>query len=311
MRIAEDITGTIGNTPLVRLAKLSDGLPGRLVGKLESLNPGGSIKDRIGCEMILAAEREGQIKPGVTTLVEPTSGNTGIGLAVVAAARGYRLVLTMPETMSEERRRLLAAYGAEVVLSPGDLGMPGAVEFARDIAEGDDDVFVLQQFENPANPAAHESTTAQEIWADTDGQVDAVVVGIGTGGTITGIGRALKPRKPDLLFVGVEPAESAVLSGSEPGPHGIQGIGAGFVPEVLDESLLDEVIAVSTEDAKATTRRLATEEGILAGVSSGGATWAALQLAARETMADKLIVAILPDTGERYLSTDLFRPAGA
>ena len=311
MRIAEDITGTIGNTPLVRLAKLSDGLPGRLVGKLESLNPGGSIKDRIGCEMILAAEREGKIKPGVTTLVEPTSGNTGIGLAVVAAARGYRLVLTMPETMSEERRRLLAAYGAEVVLSPGDLGMPGAVEFARDIAEGDDDVFVLQQFENPANPAAHERTTAQEIWADTDGQVDAVVVGIGTGGTITGIGRALKPRKPDLLFVGVEPAESAVLSGSEPGPHGIQGIGAGFVPEVLDESLLDEVIAVSTEDAKATARRLATEEGMLAGVSSGAASWAALQLAARETMADKLIVAILPDTGERYLSTDLFRSAGA
>ncbi len=308
MRIANDITETIGNTPLVKLGKLSAGLPSALVAKLESFNPGGSIKDRIGYEMIVTAEREGKIQPGVTTLVEPTSGNTGIGLAMVAAARGYRIILTMPETMSEERRLLLAAYGAEVVLTPGELGMPGAMQFAQDIVEGDANAFLPQQFENPANPAAHERTTAREIWEDTEGDVDALVAGIGTGGTIAGTGRALKARKPELLVFGVEPAESPVLSGGEPGKHGIQGIGAGFVPAVLDVDLLDEVLTVKTEDAQATTRRLATEEGILAGISSGAATWAALQVAGREEMADKLIVVILPDTGERYLSTELFRP---
>lgn len=306
MRIHADITETIGNTPLVRLSRLGAGLPGRVVAKLESFNPAGCIKERIGYEMIVAAERDGRIRPGETTIVEPTSGNTGIGLAMVCAARGYRLVLTMPETMSAERRKLLAAYGAELVLTQGELGMKGAIEAAADIAQEEEGYFVPQQFENPANPAAHERTTAEEIWADTDGTVDVVVAGIGTGGTITGIGRALKPRRPELRLIGLEPAESPVLSGGEPGKHGIQGIGAGFVPAVLDRSLLDEVLTVATEDAKAAARRLAREEGILAGISSGAAVWAALQVAARAEMADKLIVAILPDTGERYLSTDLF-----
>jgi len=306
MRIHADITQTIGNTPLVRLDRLAGGLPGRVVGKLESFNPAGCVKERIGYEMIVAAEREGLITPGETTIVEPTSGNTGIGLAMVCAARGYRLVLTMPETMSSERRKLLKAFGAELVLTQGELGMKGAIEAAQDIAEGDNGYFIPQQFQNPANPAAHERTTAEEIWADTDGTVDVVVAGIGTGGTITGIGRALKPRKPELRLVGLEPAESPVLSGGEPGSHGIQGIGAGFVPEVLDAQLIDEVLTVTTPDARETTRRLAREEGILAGISSGAAVWAALQVAAREEMDGKLIVAILPDTGERYLSTDLF-----
>jgi len=311
MRIADDIAEVIGNTPLVKLGKLSADLPGRLVAKLESFNPGGSVKDRIGYEMIVAAERAGKIQPGVTTLVEPTSGNTGVGLAVVAAARGYRLILTMPETMSEERRLLLAAYGAEVTLTPGSEGMTGAIRRAQELAEEIDGSFIPQQFENPANPAAHERTTAEETWADTEGGVDALVAGIGTGGTITGAGRALKARKPELLLFGVEPAESPVLSGGESGKHGIQGIGAGFVPAVLDVDLLDEVVAVTTDDAKETARRLATEEGILAGISSGAATWAALEVGRREEMADKLIVVILPDTGERYLSTDLFSPGAA
>ena len=309
MRIHGDITETIGNTPLVYLDRLADGLHGRVAAKLESFNPAGCVKERIGYEMIVAAEREGRIAPGRTTIVEPTSGNTGIGLAMVCAARGYRLVLTMPETMSVERRKLLAAYGAELVLTSGELGMTGALDAARDIAEGDDSMFMPQQFENPANPGAHQRTTAEEIWRDTDGTVDAVVAGIGTGGTITGIGRALKPRKPELLLIGLEPAESPVLSGGKPGPHGIQGIGAGFVPKVLDLTLLDEVLQVPTAEAKAVARRLAREEGILAGVSSGAAAWGALQVAGREEMDGKLIVTILPDTGERYLSTDLYQGA--
>ncbi len=306
MRVHADITETIGNTPLVKLGKLGTGLPGTVVAKLESFNPAGCVKERIGLEMILAAERDGLITPGVTTLIEPTSGNTGIGLAMTAAARGYRLVLTMPETMSKERRKLLAAFGAELVLTPGELGIKGTIEAAQDIAEGDENSFIPNQFANPANPAAHEKTTAEEIWADTDGQVDAVVSGIGTGGTITGIARALKPRRPELKMIGLEPTDSPVLSGGSPGKHGIQGIGAGFIPEVLDVDVLDEVIKVSTATAKATARRLAREEGILAGISSGAAAWGALQVAARPEMDGKLIVAILPDTGERYLSTDLY-----
>jgi cysteine synthase A len=306
MRIHEDITQTIGNTPLVRLARLDAGLSGTVVAKIESFNPGGSIKDRIGYEMIVAAERDGLIVPGETSIIEPTSGNTGIGLAMACAARGYKLILTMRETMSAERRKLLAAYGAELILTAGELGMNGAIEAAEDIAAGDDDIFIPQQFENPANPGAHERTTAEEIWADTDGEVDVVVSGIGTGGTITGIGRALKPRKPELRLIGIEPADSPVLSGGEPGPHGIMGIGAGFVPGVLDVELLDEVIGVPTDEAKDVARRLAREEGILAGISSGAAVWGALEVASREESAGDLIVAILPDTGERYLSTDLY-----
>ncbi len=305
MKIATDVTELVGSTPLVWLDGLAEGLPGRVAGKLESFNPAGSVKDRIGVSMIEAAERAGAIDDD-TILVEPTSGNTGIGLAFVAAARGHDLVLTMPESMSRERRRLLKALGADIVLTPADEGMGGAIQWAQDLVDADDRYLMLQQFENEANPGAHERTTAEEIWADTEGTVDAVVSGIGTGGTVTGIARALKPRKPDLRIVGVEPAESAVLSGGGPGPHGIQGIGAGFVPEVLEVDLLDEIITVATEDAKATGRRLAREEGILAGISSGAAAHAALEVAARDEMQDRLTVVILPDTGERYLSTDLF-----
>ncbi|MGI5819017.1 MAG: cysteine synthase A [Armatimonadota bacterium] len=304
MLIHDDITGTIGNTPLVRLAKLDDGLPGRVVGKLEFFNPAGCVKERIGLEMILDAERRGLIEPGRTTIIEPTSGNTGVGLAMVGAARGYRVVLCMPETMSIERRKLLAALGAELELVEG--GMQTSIDRARELAEQLDDAWIPMQFENPANPAVHEKTTAEEIWADTEGTVDAIVSAIGTGGTVTGIARALKPRKPTLRIIGVEPAESAVLSGGEPGPHGIQGMGAGFIPDVLDTGILDEVIQVSTDQAKATGRRLAAEEGVLAGISSGAAVHAALEVARREEMRDRLIVAIIPDTGERYLSTDLY-----
>ncbi len=304
MRIHEDITGTIGNTPLVRLGKLDRDLPGRVVAKLEFFNPAGCVKERIALEMILAAEREGIIAPGRTTIIEPTSGNTGVGLAMVGTARGYRVVLCMPETMSIERRKLLAAFGAELVLVQG--GMQLSIDRARELAAETVGAWIPMQFENPANPDAHEKTTAEEIWADTDGTVDAVVAGIGTGGTITGIGRALKPRKPRLRLIGVEPAESPVLSGGEAAAHGIQGIGAGFVPGVLQRDLLDEVLTVSTDDAKATTRRLAAEEGILAGISSGAAVCAALRVAAREEMRDHLTVAIVPDTGERYLSTHTF-----
>ncbi|MFO8080656.1 MAG: cysteine synthase A [Armatimonadota bacterium] len=304
MRVHDDVTGTIGDTPLVRLGKLDADLPGRIVGKLEFFNPAGCVKERIGLEMILAAERDGLIEPGRTTIIEPTSGNTGVGLAMVGAARGYRVVLCMPESMSVERRKLLAAFGAELELVDG--GMQPSIDRAREMAEGIDGAWIPMQFENPANAAAHEKTTAEEIWADTDGTVDAVVAAIGTGGTITGIAHALKPRKPELRMIGVEPEESAVLSGGEPGPHGIQGMGAGFVPEVLDTEILDEVITVSTDEAKATGRRLASEEGILAGISSGAAVHAALRLAERDEMRDRLIVTIIPDTGERYLSTDLF-----
>ncbi|MGC9316661.1 MAG: cysteine synthase A [Armatimonadota bacterium] len=306
MRVFGDITETIGSTPLVRLAKLDSGLPGRVVGKLEFFNPAGCVKERIGWEMIAAAEREGRIEPGRTTIIEPTSGNTGLGLAMVGAVRGYRVVLCMPESMSLERRKLLAAFGAELELTPAAGGMDSAIARAGELAEELDDAWVPMQFENPANPAAHERTTAEEIWADTEGTVDAVVAGIGTGGTITGIARALKPRREELRIIGVEPAESAVISGEEAGPHGIQGIGAGFIPEVLDVGLLDEVLQATTEDAKAMARRLAAEEGVLAGISSGAAVHAALTVAARDAMRDRLIVVILPDTGERYLSTELF-----
>ncbi|HDP89131.1 MAG TPA: cysteine synthase A [Thioalkalivibrio sp.] len=305
MKIATDVTKLVGNTPLVWLDRLAEGLPARVAGKLESFNPAGSVKDRIGVAMIEAAERAGAIDAD-TILVEPTSGNTGIALAFVAAARGYSLVLTMPESMSKERRRLLKALGADIVLTPAAEGMNGAIRSAHELVDADDRYLILQQFENPANPAVHERTTAEEIWADTDGAVDVIVAGIGTGGTITGLARALKPRRPELRLIGVEPEESAVLSGGAPGPHGIQGIGAGFVPGVLDPEVLDEVLTVTTADAKATGRRLATEEGILAGISSGAAACAALQVAAREELRDRLIVVILPDTGERYLSTDLF-----
>ncbi|MDI3316046.1 MAG: cysteine synthase A [Bacillota bacterium] len=305
MRIARDITWTIGNTPLVELRRVTDGAGARVVAKLESFNPLSSVKDRIALAMVEAAERQGRIGPD-SLLVEPTSGNTGIGLAFVCAARGYRLVLTMPETMSLERRKLLRALGAELVLTPGSEGMSGAIAKAEEIVRQHPGAVMLQQFENPANPEVHRRTTAEEIWRDTDGLVDAVVAGVGTGGTLTGVGEVLKERKPGIRMVAVEPEESAVLSGKRPGPHKIQGIGAGFVPKVLNTSLYDEVIQVSSEDALAMGRRLAREEGILAGISSGAAVHAAVQLAHREEMRGRLVVVILPDTGERYLSTALF-----
>ncbi len=306
MRIYGDITQTIGHTPLVRLNRVGAGLPGQIVAKVEAFNPLGSVKDRIALSMIEAAEREGRIGPGIT-VIEPTSGNTGIGLAMVCAVRGYRLILTMPETVSRERMKLVRALGAELVLTPGVEGMAGAVRRAEELARTIPNAWVPQQFENPANPRIHRETTAEEIWADTDGQVDALVAGIGTGGTITGLAEALKPRKQGLRVVGVEPARSAVLAGQKPGPHAIQGIGAGFIPAVLKRDLLDEVIAVEDHDALETARRLAREEGLLVGISSGAAAWAALQVAARPESAGRMIVVILPDTGERYLSTELFQ----
>jgi cysteine synthase A len=290
----------------VHLGRLDADLPGRVVAKLEFFNPAGCVKERIGLEMILAAERDGLIEPGRTTIVEPTSGNTGVGLAMVGAARGYRVVLCMPETMSVERRKLLAAFGAEIELTAGSNGMQGAIQRAEQLAAELDDAWIPMQFENEANPAAHERTTAVEIWDDTDGEVDAVVAAIGTGGTITGIARALKPRKTSVQIIGVEPSESAVISGGAPGQHGIQGMGAGFIPDVLDVDALDEVLQVTTEEAKVMGRRLAAVEGVLAGISSGAAVHAALQVAGRDEMCDRLIVVIIPDTGERYLSTDLF-----
>ena len=304
-KIYDDITQTIGNTPLVRLNRITQDAGARVVAKLESFNPLSSVKDRIAVSMINAAERDGGIKPG-TTVIEPTSGNTGIGLAFVCAARGYKLVLTMPDTMSIERRSLLEALGAHLVLTPGSGGMPGAITKAEELAAQTPNSFVPQQFKNPANPQIHRETTAEEIWSDTDGQADIVVAGVGTGGTVTGVAQALKPRKPSLRIIAVEPIGSPVLSGGKPGPHKIQGIGAGFVPDVLRLELVDEVVQVTEEDAARTARRLAQEEGIFVGISSGAATAAALGVAARPENKGKLIVVILPDTGERYLSTRLF-----
>ena len=302
--IAENITWLVGRTPLVGMPRLTAGLNARLVAKLESFNPCASVKDRIGLSMIEAAERTGELKPGVC-IVEPTSGNTGVGLAFVAASRGYRLILTMPETMSLERRRLLAALGAELILTPGAGGMSGAIAKARELAETEGHL-LLQQFANLANPEVHRRTTAEEIWNDTDGLVDAFVSGVGTGGTITGVAEVIKGRKPSFKAIAVEPTDSPVLTGGEPGPHKIQGIGAGFVPEVLKTELIDEIIQVTHEDAGAAARRVAQEEGILVGISSGAALHAALEVAKRPEHAGQLIVVLLPDTGERYLSTWLY-----
>jgi len=305
MPICKDVTEAVGNTPLVRLARLSNGLPGTVLGKLESANPASSVKDRIGVAMIDAAERSGDLSPG-GTIVEPTSGNTGIALAMVAAARGYRLILTMPESMSIERRRLLEALGAELVLTSAAEGMPGAIGKAQELTAETHDAFMPQQFRNPANPEIHRKTTAEEVWRDTEGNVDAFVAGVGTGGTLTGVGGLLKERRPEVRVIAVEPADSPVLSGGSPGKHGIQGIGAGFVPEVLGRELIDEVITVQSGDAFETARRLGREEGILAGISAGANVWAALKVAARGDFRGSNVVTVLCDTGERYLSTGLF-----
>ena len=304
-RVYNDITETVGRTPLVRLNRIATGARAEVLAKLESFNPLASVKDRVGVSMIRDAEEKGLIGKD-TTIVEPTSGNTGVGLAFVCAARGYRLILTMPDTMSMERRQLLRVLGAELVLTPGSGGMAGAVARAEELVQETPSAFMPQQFKNPANPAIHRQTTAEEIWEDTDGEVDILVAGVGTGGTITGIAEAIKERKPEFRAVAVEPADSPVLSGGEAGPHKIQGIGAGFVPDVLRTDLIDEVVRVTNEDAGETARRLAREEGILVGISSGAAAHAALEVARRRDCAGKLIVVILPDTGERYLSTWLF-----
>ncbi|SPM41860.1 Cysteine synthase [Mycobacterium numidiamassiliense] len=306
--IADNITQLIGNTPLVRLNRVTDGVGADVVAKLESFNPAASVKDRLGVALIDAAEEAGLIKPD-TIILEPTSGNTGIALAMVAAARGYKLVLTMPETMSIERRKLLLAYGAELILTPGPEGMPGAIAKAEELAKTDQRYFVPQQFENPANPAIHRKTTAEEVWNGTDGKVDIFVAGVGTGGTITGVAQVIKERKPSVQIVAVEPAASPVLSGGKKGPHPIQGIGAGFVPPVLDTDLIDEIITVGNDDAINLTRRLAREEGLLVGISSGAAGVAALQVARRPENTGKLVVVVFPSFGERYLSTPLFGDA--
>jgi len=301
MKISDNITQTIGNTPLVRLSRIAQGLEADLVGKLEFFNPCGSVKDRIGLAMIEDAERRELINKD-SVIIEPTSGNTGIGLAFVCAQKGYKLILTMPENMSIERRRLLSLLGAELVLTPGDKGMRGAVERAEEIAKENKNSFIPQQFKNPANPKVHQDTTAREIWEDTEGKIDILVAGVGTGGTITGVAAVLKNKKPEVKIIAVEPKDSAVLSGGEPGPHGIQGIGAGFVPGVLRKDLLDEIICVEYKDAVAVADSLAKKEGILAGISSGAAVWAALEVAKRKENKGKLAVVIIPDTGERYLS---------
>lgn len=307
MKIANDVTGLIGNTPLVRINRLTQeaGAVAEVVAKLEFYNPAHSVKDRIGASMIDAAEQAGKIKPD-TIILEPTSGNTGIALAMVCAARGYKCTLTMPETMSKERRMLLRAYGAELILTPGPEGMSGAIRRAEELAASDPRYLIPQQFNNPANPEVHRKTTAEEIWADTDGQVDILVAGIGTGGTITGVGEVIKARKPSFQAIAVEPAASPVLSGGQKGPHPIQGIGAGFVPQVLNTEIYNEVIQVQNEDAFDIARRMARQEGLLVGISSGAATWAALQVARRPENSGKLIVVIIPSFGERYLSTPLF-----
>jgi len=302
MRVAPEIAYTIGNTPLVALRRITAGLEVRILAKLEFFNPLGSIKDRIGRSMIDAAEAAGKLKPG-GVIIEPTSGNTGIALAMIAASRGYRLILTMPDSMSLERRKLLARLGAELVLTPGSEGMPGAIARARDLATTVPDAYIPDQFSNPANPEAHRRTTALEIWNDTDGQVDILVAGVGTGGTITGVAEVIKARKPSFRAIAVEPADSPVLSGGRPGPHQIQGIGAGFIPAVLRLELIDEIIQVHYRDAEETAARLAREEGILAGISSGAAVWASLQVARRRETRGQTIVAVLPSTGERYIST--------